>query len=187
MINIYISEFFMRTHLLSFFTALVLIPFSVFALEYPIGKPKNLHGMEIGAVYLQAVVMKPSMGLPANKADVHLEADIHALEDNPNGFPPGAWMPYLGIHYELTRAGSNQSINGEFHPMVASDGPHYGTNVKLAEPGRYHLKFTINPPTVNGMPFMRHVDKETGVAPWFKPFSVEYDFVYAGVGKKGGY
>ena len=31
------------------------------------------------------------------------------------------------------------------------------------------------------------IDKETGVGPWFKPFTVEYDFTYAGVGKKGAY
>ena len=33
----------------------------------------------------------------------------------------------------------------------------------------------------------RHVDKETGVGPWFKPFTAEYDFTFAGTGKKGGY
>ena len=35
--------------------------------------------------------------------------------------------------------------------------------------------------------FGRHIDKETGVAPWFKTFEVKYEFVYAGTGKKGGY
>ena len=158
------------------------------ALEYPIGQLPQHAGMEIGAVYLQPVVMEPAMGLPAQKADVHLEADIHALEDNPNGFPPGSWIPDLDIHYELTLKGSDQLISGEFGAMVASDGPHYGANVKLLGPGQYHLKYTIKPPgTSNGRPFMRHVDKETGVAPWFEPFTIEYDFVYAGIGKKGGY
>ena len=33
----------------------------------------------------------------------------------------------------------------------------------------------------------RHVDKETGVGPWFEPFEVKYEFVYTGTGKKGGY
>ena len=37
------------------------------------------------------------------------------------------------------------------------------------------------------MAFGRHVDKETGVGPWFKPFTIEYDFTFAGIGKKGGY
>jgi uncharacterized protein involved in high-affinity Fe2+ transport len=35
--------------------------------------------------------------------------------------------------------------------------------------------------------FGRHVDKETGVAPWFAPFTLQYDFAFAGTGKKGGY
>ncbi|WP_042688393.1 iron transporter, partial [Candidatus Glomeribacter gigasporarum] len=35
--------------------------------------------------------------------------------------------------------------------------------------------------------FGRHTDKETGVGPWFKPFQAEYEFVFAGIGKKGGY
>jgi len=33
----------------------------------------------------------------------------------------------------------------------------------------------------------RHTDKETGVAPWFERCEVHYEFVYAGIGKKGGY
>ena len=32
-----------------------------------------------------------------------------------------------------------------------------------------------------------HTDKETGVGPWFKPLTVQYEFTYAGTGKKGGY
>ena len=35
--------------------------------------------------------------------------------------------------------------------------------------------------------FGRHTDRLTGVRPWWKPFEVEYDFVWAGLGKKGGY
>lgn len=158
------------------------------ALEYSIGESHTLNGMEIAAVYLQPVVMSPEMGLAAAASDIHLEADIHALDDNPNGFPAGSWVPDLDIQFELTKQGDSKPISGIFDAMVASDGPHYGSNVKLAGPGKYHLKFTIKPPgTSNGRHFMRHIDKETGVAPWFETFTVEYDFVFAGVGKKGGY
>ncbi|OZG75373.1 hypothetical protein BTA51_03055 [Hahella sp. CCB-MM4] len=160
---------------------------SVQALEYPIGEPQEVSGLEIAAVYLQPVVMEPAMGLPAKEADIHLEADIQALEDNPNGLVVGSWVPYLGIEFELTKQGDDTPIKGEFHPMVASDGPHYGSNIKLNGPGKYHLTFLITPPTTHGMSFMRHIDRETGVAEWFAPFKVEYDFVYAGIGKKGGY
>lgn len=152
------------------------------ALEYPIGEPKLEHGMEVAAVYLQPVVMEPAGNLDAADADIHLEADIHALEDNANGFAPGAWVPYLTIDYTLTKDGSDTPIEGSLMPMVANDGPHYGANVALDGPGAYHLTFEIEHPQ---MP--RHIDRETGVADWFAPFSVDYDFVYAGVGKKGGY
>lgn len=167
--------------------ALVALPLTAFAtqalaLEYPIGEPKLEHGMEIAAVYLQPVTMKPAGELPADQADIHLEADIHALEDNPNGFAPGAWVPYLDVDYELTKKGSDSVIDGSFMAMMANDGTHYGANVKLDGPGEYHLTYTIQAPQLQ-----RHIDKETGVAEWYDTFEVDYDFVYAGTGKKGGY
>lgn len=71
-------------------------------------------------------------------------------------------------------------------PMVASDGPHYGDNVALNGAGKYKLTFAFTPPS--GHSFMRHVDKETGVAAWWEPFELHYDFAWIGsTGKKGGY
>lgn len=155
------------------------------ALEYPIGKPQERVGMEIAAVYLQPVTMEPEgMMRKASESDVHMEADVHATADNPNGFAEGAWMPYLRVHYEITKRGDDAKIAGELMPMVANDGPHYGDNIKLKGPGRYRVKYFIAPPGKN---FGRHTDRETGVQPWFKPFEIEYQFTYAGVGKKGGY
>ncbi|MNP16811.1 34 kDa membrane antigen precursor [compost metagenome] len=145
--------------------------------------------MEIGAVYLQPIEMDPpGMMRAAADSDVHLEADIVATEDNANGFQEGSWVPYLQVRYELRKEGSDQVLKGDFHGMVASDGPHYGDNIKLLGPGKYHLTYNILPPSGHGHAmFGRHVDKETGVAPWFKECKVEYDFTYAGIGKKGGY
>ena len=158
---------------------------AVSAAEYPIGKPQIQGGMEVSAVYLQPIKMEPDgMMRKAEESDVHLEADIRAVAKNPNGFAEGDWMPYLNIKFELTKAGSTKVIKGDMMPMVASDGPHYGDNVKLDGAGKYKLKLTIAPPSGH---FGRHVDKETGVAPWFKPFELTYDFTFAGVGKKGGY
>jgi uncharacterized protein involved in high-affinity Fe2+ transport len=160
-----------------------------FALETPIGKPQKQSGMEIAAVYLQPVPMEPAgMMKSVADSDIHLEADIKAESDNKNGFADGAWIPYLGIAYEITKAGSAQKITGEMMPMVANDGPHYGDNVKLAGPGKYTLKLSVGPPGASAHAhFGRHTDKETGVGPWFKPFTVQYEFTYAGTGKKGGY
>lgn len=165
------------------------LPLAAQAKEYPVGKPQIVNHMEIGAVYLQPIRMEPEgMMLAANKADVHLEADIHATKGNPNGFGEGEWVPYLNIRYELSKVGGGKVLKGDFMPMVASDGPHYGDNVKLMGPGTYKLKYIISAPNANpDSHFGRHTDKETGVAPWFKPFEVNYTFTYAGIGKKGGY
>lgn len=159
------------------------------AVEYPIGTPQQRNGMEIAAVYLQPVSMEPEgMMNKAEESDIHIEADIHASANNPNGFDEGAWVPYLVIHYEVTKQGSNEKIAGDFMPMVANDGPHYGDNVKLKGPGKYHVKYRISPPVANPEAhFGRHTDRLTGVRPWFKPFEVDYDFTYVGIGKKGGY
>jgi periplasmic iron binding protein len=155
------------------------------AAETQIGKPVVMNGMEVGAVYLQPVVMAPMLPGMNMPADVHLEADIHAKKDNPNGFGPGDWIPYLGITYRLQKRDANWQTFGAFMPMTAQDGPHYGANVKLDGPGKYRLTYRIMPPPYQG--FYRHTDKETGVAQWWAPFDVSWDFVYVGTGKKGGY
>ena len=155
------------------------------AAEVPIGQPVRRDGMDIGAVYLQAVTMAPMLPGMQAPADIHLEADIHAVKDNKNGFGPGDWIPYLGVTYRIIKEGSAWTSFGAFMPMVANDGPHYGANLKLDGPGKYKLSYHIQPPPYQG--FYRHTDKETGVAPWWAPIDVEWEFVYAGTGKKGAY
>jgi uncharacterized protein involved in high-affinity Fe2+ transport len=153
--------------------------------EHPIGDPVEKNGMEIAAVYLQPVMMEPMLPGMSAPADIHLEADIHAAKGNQNGFGAGEWIPYLGITYQISKVGADWSTAGTFMPMVASDGPHYGENIRLDGPGRYRVRFHIVPPPING--FYRHTDKETGVGEWWAPFDLEWNFVYAGTGKKGGY
>src|SRR5208282_4963091 len=109
-----------------------------FAKEYPIGEAQEKDGMKISAVYLQPIEMEPEgMMRDAKDSDVHLEADIHAAKENPNGFAKGDWIPYLVIGYELTKEGSDEKRSGPFMPMVADDGPHYGDNVKMMGAGKY--------------------------------------------------
>lgn len=156
------------------------------AAEVPAGHPMQYGGMQIMAVYLQPVKMEPQMkGQDPAKTDIHLEADIHALAGNRNGFPQDAWIPYLRVHYVLTKKGTDWRAQGLLDPMVAADGPHYGANVRLDGSGPYALDFHIEPPSVNG--FMRHTDKETGVAAWWAPFDYRGAFNFFGTGKKGGY
>ena len=148
--------------------------------EYPIGETEH-SGMHIAAVWLPPVQME-GMDLPQDANVIHLEADIHALGGNVHGFGRGAWIPYLTVRYEIIRVGSDQvPIRGEFMPMVAKDGPHYGATVTMPGPGKYRLIYELEPPSSKG--FGRHSDPITGVAPWWEPFQVEFEFDYTGDGQ----
>ncbi len=164
-------------------------PGKALAVETPIGLPQSKAGLEVAAVYLQPINMEPSKGKHAMrsraKSDVHIEADIHAEEGNPNGFAAGEWVPYLTISYKLTHLKTKKTVKGMMMPMVASDGPHYGDNIKLPGLGKYKLVINVESPLKQG--FGRHTDKETGISEWFEPFTMEWEFTYLGVGKKGGY
>jgi hypothetical protein len=145
--------------------------------EYPIGEEKELNHMVIAAVYLKAIDMEPrGMDLPASQADIHLEADIHATKGNPTGFGAGEWVPYLSVTYRLKNLDTGKVKNGTFMPMVAADGPHYGSNIKMMGPGNYQLTYTVESPSKQG--FGRHSDQETGVGKWFSTFAVDYEFKF---------
>lgn len=159
---------------------------SVTADEFPAGHPVVRDGMEIAGVYLQPVEMDATMpGHEVGLTDIHLEADIHAAEDNAQGFATGEWVPYLTIDYALAKEGSDWTQSGALYPMVASDGPHYGANVVLDGPGKYLVTFRIQPPASDH--FMRHTDAETGVAPWTPTIAYTGEFNFIGTGKKGDY
>lgn len=177
----------MRKYVAVFFAGFVGLALALpaFAVEHSMGKPLVKNGLILHPVYLQPVHMAPMLPGMKQTADVHMEIDIHADKSNPQGFAPGEWVPYINVSYSITKKGSDWTRFGSLMPMVANDGPHYGANVKLDGAGKYHVSFRILPPPYNG--FFRHTDKETGVAPWWKPFSVGWDFTYVGVGKKGGY
>ena len=148
--------------------------------EYPIGETEH-SGMQIAAVWLPPVQME-GMDLPEEGDVIHLEADIHALEGNIHGFGRGSWIPYLTVRYEIIPVHADKEpISGEFMPMVAKDGPHYGATVRMPGPGKYRLIYKLWPPSFNG--FGRHSDPITGVAPWWEPFQVEFEFDYAGNGQ----
>jgi periplasmic iron binding protein len=156
------------------------------AAEQPAGVPLEINGLKVMAVYLQPVEMAPAMpGQNPAKSDIHLEADIHATGGNKNGFPIEAWIPYLRVHFTLTKKGSDWKAEGRLSPMVANDGPHYGANIRLDGPGAYDLVLHIAPP--RGRVFGRHIEKETGVAVWWAPFDYKGRFNFVGVGKIGGY
>ncbi|QGM80512.1 iron transporter [Otariodibacter oris] len=154
---------------------------SAFAFEeFPIGEAVTINNMEIAAVYLQPIDMEPrGIGLSAAQSDIHLEADIHATTGNVNGFGEGEWMPFLTVNYVLTNTDTNEKQEGTFMPMVASDGPHYGANIKMMGVGNYKLTYHIDPPAKAGM--YRHTDADTGVERWWKPFDVDFEFQFTGL------
>ena len=147
--------------------------------EFPIGEeqdvgPDNI--IHIAAVYFQPVVMEPASeaGLTVEEANIHIEADISANENN-LGYGAGDWIPYLTIDYKVVDADGNVYSEGTFMPMAASDGPHYGANIKLDKDGVYTLALTIHSPAENG--YLLHVDPETGVEGrfWSEPIEVTFE------------
>lgn len=148
--------------------------------ETPIGDEVQIEGLNVAAVYFQPVEMQPAekAGLKAADADVHLEADIHALKDNQTGFGAGEWIGYLTVKYNLKNLDSGKEQAGSLMPMNAKDGPHYGANVKMMGAGKYKLTLGIQSPENQG--YLLHVDEETGVPGrfWRKPLETSWEFNY---------
>ena len=151
--------------------------------EFPIGDDQEVGPLNVAGVYFQPVDMEPAGqgGIPASEADMHLEADISALEGNELGYGAGDFVPYLTVKYRAEKISGQDKgkvIEGNFMPMSASDGPHYGNNVKLAGAGKYKISFIIENPEKQS--YLLHVDKETGVTGrfWKIPLVVTWDFDY---------
>ena len=133
--------------------------------------------LTVGAVYFQPIDMEPSsMGLKAADASFHLEADIHANQKGTElGYGKGDFVPDLTVNYEIINNANNETVDsGTFMQMNASDGPHYGANIKLDEAGSYKLVLKIESPEKKG--WMLHVDPETGVEGrfWTEPLEVTF-------------
>ena len=139
--------------------------------EYPIGDEVEQNHIRIAAVWLPAVTMA-NMPSDPNTHLIHIEADVKALEGNPNGFAKDEKVDYLKVSYTLVPAeGGSPIVTGELIPMMARDGFHYGANIGMPKPGRYRLVYDISPPTMG-----RHSDPATGVAPWWEPFQARFDW-----------
>jgi uncharacterized protein involved in high-affinity Fe2+ transport len=154
--------------------------------EYPVGDDIELFPLNVAGVYFQPVDMVPaSAGLAASQADIHIEADISAMEGNDLGYGAGDFIPYLTVDYEISKTDGSWKSEGTFMPMSASDGPHYGANVKLGDQkggdlGEYKVRFIVKNPELLG--YVLHVDSETGVPGrfWNQPLVAEWTFVYTG-------
>jgi uncharacterized protein involved in high-affinity Fe2+ transport len=145
--------------------------------EFPLGDEIELFPLNVAGVYFQPVDMLPAgNSLPASQADMHMEADISALEGNELGYGAGDFVPNLTVRYEIAKSGSDWKIDGTFMPMNASDGPHYGANLKLDGAGTYNIRFVIQSPESQG--YLIHTDQETGVPGrfWNQPLVATWDF-----------
>jgi uncharacterized protein involved in high-affinity Fe2+ transport len=137
--------------------------------------------MRIAAVWLPSIRMDGMAG-PLSSDMIHLEADIHATAGNPNGFALDEFVPYMKITYKILPAKGGEPIHqGELMPMVAGDGLHYGASIAMPQAGEYRLVFDLKPPSAGGLG--RHTDPATGVAPWWDPFEVSFDWDYEGLPK----
>ncbi|MBE5970470.1 MAG: amino acid ABC transporter substrate-binding protein [Lachnospiraceae bacterium] len=125
--------------------------------EIPIFEDEELSFINLSAVYFQPVPM--SDGTKAEDYDIHLEADVSALE-NDFGYELGSWIPYLTVDYAVKAADGTVAAQGTFMEMAASDGPHYGANIKLPDAGTYSLTITIHSPADND--YLLHTDSLTG-------------------------
>ena len=138
---------------------------------------QDVDALTVNAVYFQPIDMEPSgMGLKAADASFHLEADIHANQKGTElGYGKGDFVPDLTVNYDIIDKTSNESVgSGTFMQMNASDGPHYGANIKLDKAGSYKLVLKIESPEKKG--WMLHVDPETGVKGrfWTEPLEVTF-------------
>ena len=150
--------------------------------EYPIGEEVERNRMRIAAVWLPQIQMDGMPG-PTSSAMIHIEADIHSTEGNRNGCAKDEFIPYLTVRYTIEsndpREKPFEPIAGTMMPMVARDGWHYGASVEMPTAGRYKLTYAIQPPSAG-----RHSDPVTGVAPWWQPFKVVFDWDYPGPAPK---
>jgi uncharacterized protein involved in high-affinity Fe2+ transport len=108
--------------------------------EYPIGEEvvRDRDGLRVAAVWLPPVQMDGQAGGASDL--IHLEADVKATENNPNGFAFGEFVPYLEITYTIAPAGGGPAVqSGTLKPMIATDGLHYGASVAMPRAGPYRL------------------------------------------------
>jgi uncharacterized protein involved in high-affinity Fe2+ transport len=144
------------------------------AQEFYVGEPVIKDGLQIVPNYLTGVEMNAHVpGMEMGPDAIHLEADVHAAQDEAHGLAEDTWIPGVSVTYVLTKTGTDFHKTGTLAAMVAKDGLHYANGVRMAGPGVYHLTYVISPPTL-----YRHVDAATGVPAWWKPIKAEWSFDY---------
>ncbi len=126
--------------------------------EIPIWEAEECGFLNVSGVFFQPVPMSNG-NENFEDFDMHFEADVSALE-NKLGFGTGDWVPYMTVDFAIINSKGETAAEGTFMPMSASDGPHYGANIKLPDADTYSVKLTFHSPEENG--YLLHLDGETG-------------------------
>ncbi len=121
--------------------------------------------LSMAGVYFQPADLND--GSDSTKFSCHIELDVSAMAGNNFGFGEGDWVPYLTVQYRIVakakvsgHEAGDEIAAGTFMPMAASDGPHYGANVKMAGTGTYEVTFTVSYPGSDT--YLMHTDEKTG-------------------------
>ena len=103
--------------------------------EFPIGDEQESGPLAVSGVYFQPVDMEPAgNSLSKEEADCHIEADITATDEGATlGYGVGDFVPWLNVKAYIQKKDSDKVQEIAFMPMNASDGPHYGANIKFEE------------------------------------------------------
>ncbi|MFM2484402.1 iron transporter [Celerinatantimonas yamalensis] len=118
--------------------------------------------------------MHISVGVRRERSHVVLWSHLIAQAYNPNGFITNDFIPFCQLSYTLTQEKSHWHQQAVLAMRLTSDGPEYGRDIYFHGAGNYQLSIYYQPPVVNG--FYRHIDKATGVAPWWHAFTQHYRF-----------
>ncbi|CAG9297520.1 iron transporter [Celerinatantimonas diazotrophica] len=146
-------------------------------------------------LFSSGVLAKQSVTLSSSDQDgMHIQSGIRfetnhwvlwtrlkAQAYNPNGFITNDFIPYCQVSYHLKRLATKAQTQGQLPMRLTLTGPEYGHVIQLTQPGRYFLTIHYISPEHNG--FYRHIDKATGVAPWWHPFIHKYQMQVAANGQ----
>ena len=149
--------------------------------EIPVGDsgPQTNGPLTVDLVYFQAIDMEQGSVLvpPASESDMHFEVDVSTNEKAGEiGYEADQFLPYLEVKVKIYDQATGNLVKdlGTMMPMIASDGPHYGNNIKL-EPGKYRVEVEIPSPADK---FMLHTGNDTSAVDgrfWKEPLKFTFE------------
>lgn len=114
--------------------------------------------------------MHLSSGLRNEKGQLVVWSRMQANAYNANGFIVNDFIPYCRVSYLLQKKGSAWHQSYQAPMRLTQTGPEYGQFIQMNGAGTYELTAFFEAPGNN---FYRHIDKATGVAPWWKTIVIK--------------